>query len=212
MKVYCLPGMCVNCKVFDKITLPESYEKIYIEWLPPDEAPFEDYVRRMAAPIDTGEPFILAGYSMGGVIMQEMNRFLRPEKNILISSIKQKEEIPPLFHLAKKTRVNKNLPKQMFDVSTRISHLFAQLILSMDPEEIEYCVAYTSAEYLKWAIYHITEWEPESDCPNLYHIHGTKDYVFPFKQIQNAFTVEGGDHLMILRKAEEVNRIIAEIL
>ena len=212
MKVYFLPGMCVNCKVFDNITLPEGYEKFYIEWLPPSEDPFEEYVRQMAAPIDTGEPFILAGYSMGGMIMQEMNRFLHPKKNILISSIKQKEEIPPLFHFVRKTHINKNLPLQMYEASSKISHWFAQLMLSMTEEEIERCVAYTSAEYLRWAIYHITEWEPQGDCPNLYHIHGTNDHIFPFKQIQNAFTVQGGDHLMILRRAEEINRFIAQIL
>jgi len=166
----------------------------------------------MAAPIDTGEPFILAGYSMGGIIMQEMNHFLKPEKNILLSSIKQKEEIPHLFHLAKKTRINKNMPKQIFDVNPRISRLFAQLMLSMTPEEIEYCVAYTSPDYMKWAIYHLTEWEPKGDCPNLYHIHGTTDLIFPCKQIQNAFTIEGGDHMMVFRKADEVSRIIAQIL
>ena len=212
MKVYCLPGMCVNCRVFDKITLPEGYEKTYIEWLPPSEAPFEEYVRQMAAPIDTSEPFILVGYSMGGVIMQEMNRFLQPRKNILISSIKQKEEIPSLFHLAKRTRINKNIPQQMYQVNSRVTHWFAQLMLSMTEEEIEQCLAYTSADYLKWAIYHITEWEPKGDCPNLYHIHGTDDLIFPFKQVQNPFAVEEGNHMMILRKAEEISRIIAQIL
>jgi surfactin synthase thioesterase subunit len=212
MKIYFLPGMCVNCKVFDKITLPEGYEKFYIEWLPPSEEPFEEYVRQMAAPINTNEAFILAGYSMGGIVMQEMNRFLKPEKNILISSIKRKEEIPPLFRFAKKTQINQKIPKQLYQVNPRISRLCAQLILAMHPEGVEQCVAYTSADYLKWAIYHITEWEPEVDCPNLYHIHGTKDQIFPFKLIQNAFAVKGGDHQMILRKADEVSGIIAQIL
>ena len=212
MKVYFLSGMCLNCKVFDKITLPDGYEKCYIEWLPPTENPFEEYVRQMAAPIDTSEDFILAGYSMGGIIMQEMNQFLKPKKNILISSIKQKEEIPPLFRFVKKTRINKKLHKQMYPIEEHITHSFAQMILSLTTEEIEQCVSYTSADYLKWAIYHITEWEPKGECPNLYHIHGTKDFVFPFKLIQNAFAVKAGDHLMVYRRAEVVSRIIAQIL
>ena len=215
MKVYFLPGMCVNCKVFDKITLPEGYEKSYIEWLPPSEEAFEEYVRQMAAPINTEEPFILVGYSMGGIIMQEMNRFLKPEKNILISSIKQRDEIPPLFRLAKKTQVNKNIkniPLQIHQVNPRVTSMFAQFILSMTEEETEQCIADTSPEYLKWAIYNITEWEPKGDCPNLYHIHGTDDRVFPFRLIRNAFSVRGGDHMMIHRKAEDVSRFLAQIL
>ena len=211
MKVYFLPGMCVNCKVFDKITLPEGYEKVYIEWLHPQEESFGEYVRRMAASIHTGEPFILVGYSMGGIIVQEMNHFLQPEKNILISSIKSMDEIPPLFRLAKKTHLNK-IPKQIYRVDKRVSNLFAQWLFSMNSDEIELCVAYTSPEYLQWAIYNITEWEPAGECPNLYHIHGTKDLIFPFKQINNALPVKGGDHVMILRKTEEINQIINNVL
>ena len=211
MNVYFLPGMCVNCKVFDQIILPQGFKKVYIEWLPPGNEPFEEYVYNMAAPIDTGEPFILVGYSMGGIIMQEMNRFLKPEKNILISSIKSQDEIPLLFRFVKKTHIN-NIPKQIYLTNKRISRLFAQWVFDMDDNEIENCLDYISPDYLKWAVYHITEWEPEGNCPNLYHIHGTKDQVFPFKQITNAFAVEGGNHIMVLRKAEELNRLIARIL
>ncbi|MDR0541489.1 MAG: alpha/beta hydrolase [Dysgonamonadaceae bacterium] len=212
MKAYFLPGMCVNCKIFDKIILPAGYEKVYIEWLPPSDDPLEEYVRQMAAPIKTDEPFVLIGYSMGGIILQEMNRFLKPEKNILISSMKRAEEIPHFFRFAKKTNLNKRLPKQIYKVNKRVAYLFAQVMLAMSPEETEQCVAYTSAEYLQWAIYHITEWEPKIECENLFHIHGTKDEIFPFRQIKNVFGIEGGNHMMVYRRAEDVNRLIAQLL
>jgi pimeloyl-ACP methyl ester carboxylesterase len=212
MKVYFLSGICVNCKVFDPIILPEGYEKVYIEWLLPKEETWEEYARKMAEAIDLREPFILIGYSMGGTIAQEMNTFLQPEKTIIISSIKAVEEIPPLFRVVKKTRMNKLLPQQLYKINKKISDLFAHWVFDMNDKEIADYVAYTSPEYMKWTTYQITEWEPKCRCKNLYHIHGTKDQVFPFSPLQNVIPVEGGDHIMIIRKAEEVNRIINRIL
>lgn len=149
--------------MFDLIQLPEGYEKVYIEWILPKEETFEEYTRKMAETIDVREPFILIGYSMGGTIVQEMNTFLQPEKTSIISSIKAVEEIPHLFRIVKKTRINNRLPQRLYKINKKISDLFAHQI-------------------------------------------------FPFTLIQNAISVEGGDHIMIIRKAEAVNRIINCIL
>jgi hypothetical protein len=82
----------------------------------------------------------------------------------------------------------------------------------MSDEEIERCVTCISPEYIRWAVYQITHWIPTTECKNLYHIHGTKDQTFPYKQIENSFTIEGGDHLMVMKKAEEVSKVLNEIL
>jgi len=213
MKVYFLSGMCVNCKVFDKIKFPPNYEKQYIEQhIPQDDETLEEYTKTMANDIDTSQPFILMGYSLGGIIMQEMNKFLKPEKNILISSIKSVAEIPPLFRIAKKAHITQHLPKQLYSTNKKISDLYIHLVYNMSIEDIKQCVAYTSPEYMKWTSYQITHWEPTIKVENLYHIHGTKDQIFPYKYIQNALFIEGGDHLMVMKKAEEVNQILNEII
>ncbi len=213
MVVYFLSGMCVNCKVFDKISLPVGYQKQYIEWyIPEDNETLEEYTQKMAKAIDTTKPFIIVGYSFGGIIMQEMNYFLKPEKNILISSIKSESEIPSLFRLAKKIQSAKHFPKRLYSVNKAISNLFTHLIYNMAIDDIEQCVTYTSPSYMKWTTHQITSWTPTVKCKNLYHIHGTKDQVFSYKPIQNAYSIENGDHLMIMKKAEEVNKIINSII
>ena len=213
IKVYFLSGMCVNCKVFDKIELPAGYEKQYIEWhIPKDDETLEEYTRAMASHIDTNQPFILVGYSLGGIIMQEMNKFLKPEKNILISSVKNINEIPPLFRIAKKTLITKHLPKQLYTTNKSISNLFTRLVYNMSIDDIEQCVTYTAPEYMKWASYQITHWKPTIKIDKLYHIHGTKDQIFPYKRIQNAFFIENGDHLMVMKKAKEISQILNEII
>jgi hypothetical protein len=214
MDVYFIPGLCVNCKVFDGIVLPEKYEKKYIEWhIPADNETLEEYTRKMAENIDASKPFVIVGYSLGAIIMQEMNKFLRPEMNIVISSMKNKEERPLFFRFVKKTRLAKIFPKQLFAINNKkITYLFARLIYKMADDDIEKCVTQTSPSYMKWTVFQITEWMPTLQCKNLYHIHGTKDQTFPVKQIKNACLIEGGDHIMVLKKTEEINKALKTIL
>lgn len=213
MNVYFVSGMCVNCKVFDQIELPDEYEKQYIEWyIPNGDETLEEYTRKMAKGIDRTKPFILVGYSFGGVIIQEMNKFLNPEKNIIISSIKAEFERPFLFRLAKTSHVPQNIPQKLYMVNKTISNLFTKLIYDMSLDEIDEYVSYTSAAYMKWSTSQITNWIPRKRCNNLFHIHGTKDQIFPYKLVSGIYTIDNGDHLMVMRKADEVSRILREIL
>jgi hypothetical protein len=213
MNAYFIPGMCLNCKVFDNIQLPNGYEKKYIEWhVPENNEDLNTYARSMAKSIDTASPFILIGYSLGAIIMQEMNRFLKPEKNIILSSIKHKDERPPFIRIAGKTKIPKYIPEFLLTSNDTINYLFAHFIYDMTREEVEQCVTCTSPKYIKWAADQITKWTPTVHCENLYHIHGTNDQTFPFKLIKEAIAIEKGDHLMPLKKAEEVSKTIAEII
>lgn len=213
MDVYFISGMCVNCKVFKKIELPCDYIKHYIEWIEPEECDsLNDYARKMASSIDTGKPFVLIGYSFGGIIIQEMNQFIKPEKNIIISSIKDRNEIPNLFKIAKASHILKHIPAKLYSINETISNLFARTLYKMTEQEVSEYVSYTSSSYMKWSTYQITNWEPVTTLKNLYHIHGTKDQIFSSENIKNAYIVEEGDHLMILRKSDKINEILSGIL
>lgn len=212
VNVYFISGMCYNCSVFDKLTLPKGFKKVYIEWLIPhmDET-LEEYTLRMATSIDTTHPFVLIGYSFGGVIVQEMNRFLNPVKSILISSFKGEEETPMSFKAIKKGNIVNRVPNRLFASTEFISNTFNQLIYHMPTKELSQYMTVLDPVYVKWSAKHITEWIPTA-AKNLYHIHGTLDQIFPYELIRNAFPIEGGDHLMVLRKADIVSNILGSIL
>lgn len=213
MTVYFLSGMCVNCGVFDKIELPPDCNKQYIEWqLPEKNITLEEYARLIAKNIDSSTPFILVGYSLGGIVMQEMNRFLTPHKNILISSVKSSDEIPFFFRLIRKVGIINYLPRFLFSTNKIISHIFIRLVYNMRGEDIDKYVTYTNPVYMKWATVQIINWLPIEKCRRLFHIHGTKDQVFPYKNLRNVYSIEGGDHLMVLKESEKVNAIINNII
>jgi len=212
MNVYFVSGMCYNCKVFDGLVLPKGYKKIYLEWvLPQLDDSLSDYARKIAENIDTNNPFILVGYSFGGIIVQEMQGFLSPVKSIIISSFKTEAETPSTFYVARKTQVLRKTPLSIFSTEF-ITKAFNKVIYDLPSSELALYMTVTDPVYIKWSTTQITEWIPIASNYPLYHIHGTEDQVFSFDRLGDVYPVEGGDHLMIIKKPEEVNHIMNSIL
>lgn len=211
--VYFIPGMCYNCKVFDKLRLPIGYRKKYLEWtVPRPDETLEEYARSMARGIDPLRPFVLVGYSFGAVIMQEMTRFLQPEKCVVLSSFKRSEEIPPLFKAVRKTNLARRMPMRVYHSTDFITGAFNHLLFHASNEEFAEFMTQTDPVYIRWAVERITEWVPANHARHLYHIHGTQDQIFPYERLQDVFPVEGGDHLMVFKQADTVSSILDSIL
>lgn len=213
INVYFISGMCYNCKVFDKLWLPEGYRKVYIEWyIPRPDEPLSEYARMMAKDIDTSSPFILIGYSFGAVVMQEMTLFLKPEKCVIISSFKSKREIPILFQAVRKVNLMEYVPKRFFSSTDFITNAFNRFVYNASNSDLAEYMTVTDPVYIRWAVEQITDWVPDNKSEHLYHIHGTADQIFPYDRIEDVFPVEGGDHLMVVKKADVVSSILDIIL
>ncbi|WP_029902245.1 alpha/beta hydrolase [Prevotella sp. 10(H)] len=211
--VYFISGMCYNCSVFDKLKLPKGFNKKCIEWhIPRPDESLEEYAREMAKAIDTSRPFVIVGYSFGAVIMQEMNKFLSPVKSVIISSFKSRTEIPALFRAVRMTNLVERVPNRLYSSTDFVTSAFNRLVYNMPTSELASVMTYVDPVYVKWATKQITEWIPAENCKHLYHIHGTLDQIFPYENIRNAFPVEDGDHLMVLKKADVVSSILSGIL
>lgn len=213
IKVYFISGMCYNCSVFDNLKLPKGFKKVYIEWyVPREDETLNEYAHEMAEKIDTSRPFVLVGYSFGAVVIQEMNRFLSPMKTIIISSFKSEREIPTFFKAIRMTNLTEKVPKRLYSSTDFITNAFNRFVYNVPTSELSDIMTYTDPVYVKWAIKQITEWIPENKNKHLYHIHGTLDQVFPYELIRDAFPVENGDHLMVMKKANIVSSILSGIL
>lgn len=213
INVYFISGMCYNCTVFDQLKLPKGFNKVYIEWIIPEaKESIKEYTHRMASTIDISQPFILIGYSFGGVIVQEMNEFLKPLKTVIISSFKKTEETPTMFKAVRRANLWERIPERLYNSTEFITEVFNRFIYNVHNDELASYMTVTNPAYVKWAVTQITEWIPILNIPRLYHIHGTKDQIFPFEIIHNAFPVEGGDHLMVFKKADVISLILGSIL
>ncbi|MDR1876247.1 MAG: alpha/beta hydrolase [Flavobacteriaceae bacterium] len=226
MKIYFIPGLGASSACFKFISLPSGFEKVYIDWFTPEgHETLEEYTHKMAETIDTSEPFILTGYSFGGVIVQEMNKFLKPEKTILIASMKNNEQIPAFFKFVQKIRFVKWFPMSFFSNEGLLFYFFARAVYfraRMKEEfKLKEYMSQGNPSYMKWSINAITQWRSTIKCRNLYQIHGTKDIVFPYKQIRKSYnsengsyleTIEGASHILVLEKPKKVNKALENIL
>lgn len=214
MKIYFISGLGANENAFKRLQIPSGFEPVYIEWKQPE--PHEDlehYVQRMAEVINSNEPFHLAGLSFGGIVAQEMNVFLNPEKTILISTIQHRKEMPGYMKFSSQFSVHKAIPIQFFTSEGMLSYTFFRKLYDPRMPKIDDFFTKKDPYYLKWSINKIVNWQPKDFKFNqLYRMHGDKDIVFPISTIKTADIVKGGSHIMVLQKPKQVNKLLNKYL
>ena len=210
--IYCIPGLSASSKIFEFIDLPkEDFEIHLLEWLMPQSIneTIEHYAKRMCESI-TEDNVVLMGVSFGGVMAQEMSKIINPKKIILISSIKNKGELPKRLRLAKSSRAYKLFPANKI---TSIENFMSVVFGKMAKKRIEQYKIYLSVRdpiYLKWSVYNVLHWQQEETLPNILQIHGTTDHIFPFKYIKQSIEIKNGTHVMVLNRAKEISKIIVD--
>ena len=54
----------------------------------------------------------------------------------------------------------------------------------------------------------LIEWKQNKPIDNIIHIHGSKDVIFPTNLLSDYIELPGGDHAMILKRAEWISKKI----
>ena len=211
--VYFMPGMAANPSIFEHIKLPENRFKMhYLEWeIPIKGESLEQYAQRMCFKIEYQNP-VLVGVSFGGILVQEMSKFMNLKNLIVISSMKTKEELPKGLKVLKVTKAYKLLPTQLIsNIDLLAKFEFGKTIT----KRIELYKKYLSVrdkDYLDWAIEQIIFWKQENPNPNAIYIHGEKDAVFPNSCQGNCIVVKEGTHIMIINKFKWFNENLPKLI
>ena len=211
--VYLMPGMAANPTIFENIKLPVDKYKIHLlEWIIPIEnESIVDYAKRMLKKVDY-ENSVLIGVSFGGILVQEMAKLRLFRKLIIISSVKTNLELPKKMKIVKATKIYKVLPTSLV---SNIEMLAKYVFGETAHKRIELYKKYLSVndkQYLDWAIEQMICWKQEQVLPEVIHIHGDKDPVFPIKNISDCITIKGGTHIMIINKYKWFNENLPIIL
>lgn len=197
-----MPGMAASPAIFERIQLPtDTFEMHFLEWLLPEkEETIAHYAQRVAQNIKH-ENVILVGVSFGGVLVQEMKQFVHPQKVIIISSVKSNTELPRWMKVAKTTKAYKLIPTKLFEnIESLAKFTFGSSVLKQKMKLYEKFLSVRDKHYLDWAIEQIINWNRTEIDPEVIHIHGDADEVFPIKHIKKCIVVKGGTHIMILAK------------
>lgn len=211
--VYCMPGMSAKPNIFEHLRLPESQFKIHwLSWIPPyKKEPIADYSKRMTEFIHHHNP-ILIGVSLGGLIVQEMQKHIKVRQVIIISSIKNKYELPKFMRFGRKTKLYKLLPTGL---AKHYSVLLKLPIGKKNKKRLKLYEKYLGVfdkAYLNWCIDEILNWKQEKHLPGIIHIHGDKDRLFPIKYIDDCEVLPGGSHIMIITRFHWINKNLPSLI
>ena len=114
--------------------------------------------------------------------------------------------------IAKATKAYKLLPTQFVsNIEALAKYAFGDSI----KKRVELYQKYLSVSnkyYLNWAIQNMVCWEQEIVIPEIIHIHGDNDSVFPIKNISNCIIIRGGTHIMIINKYKWFNENLPKLI
>lgn len=208
-----MPGLAASPLIFERIVLPKAnFEMVLLEWeIPLEKESLADYALRMSKKI-THKNAVLIGVSFGGILVQEMSKFITVRKVIIISSVKSNLEFPLRMKFAKTTKAYKLIPTNLIlNVENLAKFSFGDKV-NQRLKLYEKFLSVRDIHYLDWAIEQIILWDRTVADENVIHIHGDADDVFPIKYIKNCTVLKGGTHIMILNKFKWLNENLPRII
>lgn len=211
--VYFMPGLAASAEIFERIVLPEDvFEMFPLEWeIPLDNESLAQYAKRMTQKITHPNP-VLIGVSFGGILVQEMAKFITARKVIIISSVKTNLEFPVRMKVAKTTKAYKLIPTNLLANVESLSKFSFGEKIDRRLKLYEKFLRVRDKRYLDWAVEQVILWERTVADEKVIHIHGDEDDVFPIKYIRNCIVVKGGTHVMILNKYKWFNENLPRII
>ncbi|MBV8390497.1 MAG: alpha/beta hydrolase [Mucilaginibacter sp.] len=211
-KIFLIPGLGADVRIFQYIDL-QGREAMPISWVEPEKQDtLSTYAQKLIDHYKIIPGSVVIGSSLGGMLTIEIAKRVALDKAILISSIKTAAEAPRLHKWYRYFPLYKLIPSDWLPqtgfivrrVMGRMSNHHQQLFVSM--------LKGASPWFIKWAIGAILHWDNQTIPPNVYHIIGDKDQVFPYQRIKGATIIKGGTHIMIYTKAKEINNWLKDII
>jgi pimeloyl-ACP methyl ester carboxylesterase len=213
MLAYFISGLGADERVYENIKLPDEYIIKHIKWLEPERnESFPSYCLRLSQQIDPSTSFVLIGMSLGGLVAIELNKYLKPEKTILISTVISNKQFSIVFKLVKLLQLHKITPAFLLKIPSPFAYWFFGIDSENEKQLLKSFMKNVTDTYLKWSIDKVINWENTEKPSRLYHIHGTADKIFPYRKLKPDITIVNGGHLMVHNKPEELNNALASIL
>jgi pimeloyl-ACP methyl ester carboxylesterase len=213
MTVYFVSGLGADARVFNHVSLPAGVQMKHLHWLEPlANESLASYAKRMASAINDQEPFALVGLSMGGMIVQEIARWIQPQCVFLISSVRSATELPLYMHWAGKARIPEIIPISWLKTASFVKRFFTTES-EQDKTLMRAVVSDSDPTFIRWALRAVLDWRhPGHVGSPIYHIHGSRDLLLPMRLTQPDTVLKGAGHMLVLTHASDVNAWLAQYL
>lgn len=211
--IYLIPGQGSDYRLFNNLDLVDDYDVRYIHHCVPSEGmDMSEYAKELSNQIDTDSPFVLIGVSLGGMLSVELNEICKPERTIIISSAKSRNELPGRYRFQADLPIYSLISPEM----SKKGALFLQPIVEPDrnihKDTFISMLTDKDPDFLKRTIAMIIEWDRVDYPEHIIHIHGDKDKTIPIRNVKYDYLIAGGSHMMTLTQGDQVSVVIREIL
>ncbi len=217
INLYLIPGMANDHRLFDDYRFDTSMVRPKVlHW--PDwkgSEGFEDYAKLLIQQVDTTEPFVLLGFSMGGMLAQEMSKTIKPAAIILVSSVKTSKHLPFRTKVGKVFPIYRLMSEGMVKRASGTKWFFKEIKTDRHVQLYQSMVANTGAKFFKWQICATVNWDyGESDSPPMrYHIHGEKDKAIPLhRKATPDVVIKGGSHEIIVNEIDRITKLVEDYI
>jgi len=209
LKAYLISGLAADSRVFKHLRLPENFDIVHLDWIQPEKnESLRAYSIRMAERVNTEEPFVILGLSMGGMIAAEISKVKQPAKTILVSSVPSSKNLPIYFKAAGSLKLYKLVPVTALKWAAKTKRIFTTET-SEDKDLLRKVIQESDNHFIKWAVEAILKWNLQELPTNFIHIHGSKDEVLPIRFTRPTHIIKGAGHMMVMTNAKEINQILS---
>lgn len=207
-------GLAADASVFapQKIAFPQLTVP---RWpVPAPNESMDSYCQRLADELRVPGPCVIGGASFGGMVAQEISRYLDPLAIILIGSVRSPAELPGYARWSRSLRfLVPWLPIRL--LQAMMAPAASNLARRTSPHLCGLARQFRACDprVFRWSLRRILDWRetPEVACP-IYHVHGDRDFVLPSRLTKPDRIVAGGGHVISLTHPTEVNQYIRQTL
>lgn len=211
--IYLFPGQGSDERLFSSFTFDSTYQVHHIIYpVPVKNETMQQYALRISRQVDTTKPFILIGTSLGGMICTELADIMKPEKIIIISSAKCREELPARYRFQKYIPLNKITPKRLIKSGARFMQPIVEPDRNKNKPVFKSMLKAKNSRYMKRTVNMIINWDRATYSSSIIHIHGSNDHTLPLRHVCADVEIHHGSHMMTLTRGEEIHKMVLQIL
>jgi pimeloyl-ACP methyl ester carboxylesterase len=209
--VYFISGLGADSRSFGFLDL-SFCDVRFVQWINPAyNETLVSYAERMFESIND-ENATIVGMSFGGMLATEMAKRHPNLKVIVIASAKTHLEIPAYL------RVWRHFP--LYKLHTqRIKNYSAGFVLKIlgakgvEQKKVQQQIMKDhDPAFIRWASGAIVNWNNTIVPTNVVHIHGSADKLLPYRYVKADYTINKGEHVMVLDQAEEVSVLLKMLI
>ncbi len=213
-KIYLMPGMGAKPEIFSRLRFPSGWQVIPVEWLlPARNESLAVYAARLIEHYRIVPDSVLLGMSFGGILIREIAEQIPVSGLVYISTVKSREELPPVYTIGRKLQVWHYLPYGLITRPERMKEFVPLKSLRKRIQLYEHYMGIKNPAYFKWAVKQLLTWKRSLPVMPYIHIHGTGDLIFPFKHLRaGRIPVQGAGHLAVMTHPFQINKILKKRL